>query len=176
MLRRLFSFLVIAWALGFAWFAAIPPAPLGPGRSDAAVVLTGGSGRIDRALEVLEQGWVKRVLVSGVDSEVRPREFAAEYDVPARTMACCIALEKVSVDTRSNAREAAEWIKANKVRSVRLVTSDWHMRRAALELENALPEGTTVVRDAVRTKPSFWTLFLEYHKLLATWLAQLWPG
>jgi len=171
MLRRLFSFLVIAWALGFAWFAAIPPAPLGPGRSDAAVVLTGGSGRIDRALEVLEQGWVKRVLVSGVDSEVRPREFAAEYDVPARTMACCIALEKVSVDTRSNAREAAEWIKANKVRSVRLVTSDWHMRRAAYEFEQASPN-VEIVRDAVRTKPSLRILFVEYHKLLAARVAR----
>ena len=170
MLRRLFSFVVIAWALGFAWFAAIPPPPLGPGRSDAAVVLTGGTGRIDRALEALDKGWVRKVLVAGVDSEVRRGEFASEYDVSRRTMACCLTLERVSVDTRSNAREAAEWIAAKKVRSVRLITSDWHMRRAAYELSQAAPD-VEIVRDAVRTKPSLRILFVEYHKLLASRIA-----
>jgi uncharacterized SAM-binding protein YcdF (DUF218 family) len=110
------------------------------------------------------------VLVSGVDSEVRRREFAAEYKVPRRTMACCVTLERTSVDTRSNAREAAEWIAANKARSVRLVTSDWHMRRAAWELEQAVPE-VEIVRDAVRTKPSLRILFVEYHKLIARRIA-----
>ena len=81
-----------------------------------------------------------------------------------------------ALDTRGNARVTAEWVAQRKVRSLRLVTSDWHMRRAALELENALPEGTTVVRDAVRTEPSLWILFLEYHKLLATVLSQALPG
>jgi uncharacterized SAM-binding protein YcdF (DUF218 family) len=170
MLRRLLSFVVIAWALGFAWFAAVLPQPLGPGRSDAAVVLTGGKGRIPRALEALERGWVKKVLVSGVDSEVRRREFAAEYEVPRRTMACCLTLERTSVDTRSNAREAADWIAAEKARSVRLVTSDWHMRRAAWEFAQAAPEAE-IVRDAVRTKPSLRILFVEYHKLLASRIA-----
>jgi uncharacterized SAM-binding protein YcdF (DUF218 family) len=167
MLRRLASFVLIAWALGFAWFAAILPQPIGAGRSDAAVVLTGGEGRIPRAFETLKRGWVRKVLVSGVDSEVRPREFAAEYRVDAPTMRCCVTLEQTSVDTRSNAAEAARWVAANQVRSVRLVTSDWHMRRAAWELEQALPKGTTIARDAVRTRPSLKVLFVEYHKWLA---------
>ncbi|QGN55056.1 YdcF family protein [Novosphingobium sp. Gsoil 351] len=172
MLRRLASFLVIAWALGFVWFAAIPPQPIGAGRSDAAIVLTGGDGRIQRALAVLGKGWVDKILVAGVDSEVRPREFAAEYEVSARTMARCVALDQVSVDTRTNAREAALWIAANKVRSVRLITSDWHMRRAAWELAKAAPD-VEIARDAVRTKPSFRILFIEYHKLIARRIAHV---
>ena len=171
MVRRLVSFVMIAWALGFAWFAAILPQPLGPGRSDAAVVLTGGEGRIDRALDVLGEGWVKRVFVAGVDPEVRPREFAAEYRVERSAMRCCVVLDQVSVDTRSNAREAAEWIARNKLRSVRLVTSDWHMRRAAWELDQAAPAALRIERDAVRTKPSLKILFVEYHKLLARRIA-----
>ena len=167
MLRRIASLVVIVWALGFVWFAAILPQPIGAGRSDAGIVLTGGEGRIPRALEVLAKGWVRRVLVAGVDSEVRPREFAAEYDASRRTMTCCVTLEQVSVDTRTNAREAAKWIAANKVRSVRLVTSDWHMRRAVYELERVVPPGTTIARDAVRTRPALRILFIEYHKLLA---------
>jgi hypothetical protein len=30
-----------------------------------------------------------------------------------------------------------------------------------------------VVEDAVPARPSLWTLFLEYHKLLASWLGRL---
>ena len=167
MLRRLASFVLIAWALGFVWFAALLPQPIEGGRSDAAVVLTGGEGRIDRALDAYRKGWVRKVLVSGVDSEVRSQEFAAEYRVDAPTLACCVTLEQSSVDTRSNASEAARWIAANRVRSVRLVTSDWHMRRAAWELEHALPGNVTIARDAVRSHPSLKLLFVEYHKLLA---------
>ena len=172
MLRRFASFVGIAWVLGFVWFAAIPPQPIGAGRSDAAIVLTGAEGRIPRALKVLGNGWVRLVLVAGVDSEVRSREFATEYDVTARTMACCLTLDRVSVDTRSNARETAAWIVANRVRSVRLITSDWHMRRAAWELEQVAPD-VEIARDAVRTKPSLRILFVEYHKLIARRIAHV---
>ena len=172
MLRRVAALIVIAWVLGFVWFAAIPPQPIGAGRSDVAIVLTGGEGRIARALEVLSRGWVRHVLVSGVDSEVRSREFAAEYDVTGHTMGCCITLDKISVDTRTNAREAATWIAAHKVHSVRLITSDWHMRRAAWELGQAAPS-VEIARDAVRTKPSLRILFIEYHKLIARRIAHV---
>ena len=172
MLRRFASFIVIAWVLGFVWFASILPQPIGAGRSDVAIVLTGGEGRIARALEVLSRGWVRHVLVSGVDSEVRPREFSAEYDVPAATLACCVTLDQISVDTRTNALEAASWIAAHKVHSVRLITSDWHMRRAAWELAKAAPD-VEIARDAVHTKPSFRILFIEYHKLIARRIAHV---
>ena len=172
MLRRFASFIVIVWALGFVWFAGIPPQPIGAGRSDAAIVLTGGEGRIRRALDVLDKGWVRHVLVAGVDSEVRPREFAVEYEVTGKTMACCLTLDRVSVDTRTNAREAAAWIAANKVHSVRLITSDWHMRRAAWELEQVAPD-VEIARDAVRTRPSLRILFIEYHKLIARRIAHV---
>ena len=172
MLRRLVAFTVMAWVLGFVWFAAVLPQPIGVGRSDVAIVLTGGEGRIARALEVLHLGWARHVLVAGVDSEVRPREFAAEYEVTGQTMACCVTLDQVSVDTRTNAREAAAWIAAHKAHSVRLITSDWHMRRAAWELGQAAP-GVEIARDAVRSKPKFRILFVEYHKLIARRIAHV---
>ena len=173
MIRRAASLVLIVWALGFAWFALILPQPLGPGKNDAVIVLTGGEGRIDRALEGLERGWASRMLVAGVDPEVRRREFAAEYDVSAARMECCITLERKSVDTRSNASEAARWISAQKVKTARLVTSDWHMRRAVWEIEQAVPPATLIVQDAVRTRPSFRILFLEYPKLLARRIGSL---
>jgi uncharacterized SAM-binding protein YcdF (DUF218 family) len=175
-IRRVLSLVVVLWAFGFLWFAMALPQPAGPEKTDAIVVPTGGGGRIQRGLELLREGQAQRMLDTGVDEDVRPNEFAAEYKVPRQTMACCVTLGFAALDTRGNARETSEWVAARKVRSLRLVTSDWHMRRAALELENALPDGTRVVRDAVRTEPSLRTLFLEYHKLLATWFVQVLPG
>ena len=51
-------------------------------------------------------------------------------------------------------------------KSMRLVTSDWHMRRARYEFNRQFDAGTRIVPDAVRTEPSFATLFAEYNKYL----------
>jgi uncharacterized SAM-binding protein YcdF (DUF218 family) len=173
MVRRVVSLIVLVWLLGFIWFAVALPRPAAAGKSDAVVVLTGGGGRIERGLEALENGWARRMLVSGVDREVRAREFQTEYKVQPALMACCIALDFQSVDTRSNAREAAQWIAENKFRSVRLVTTDWHMRRAAMELGGLLPAHVALIRDAVPSQPSLRILFLEYNKLLARGIQRL---
>lgn len=173
MIRRFVSMLVLIWLLGFMAFAMALPQPHGRGKTDAVVVFTGGEGRIPRGLAALETGWSPRLFISGVDPEVRPSEFAAEYDVPPQTMKCCVTLGFASYDTRSNAEEVNEWLTRNKCKSVRLITSDWHMRRAALELERELPRDMVVVRDAVPTEPSLRILFLEYHKLIATYLVGL---
>lgn len=176
MIRRTISLLVLVWLLGFLAFALALPQPHGRAKTDAVIVFTGGEGRIPRGLAALETGWAPRLFVSGVDREVRPAEFEAEYKVPAKTMACCITLGFESYDTRSNADEVAAWLAKGKGKSVRLVTSDWHMRRSALVLERALPDGVAVIRDAVPTQPSLRTLFLEYNKLLATFVWGLWEG
>ena len=176
MIRRIVSLLVVAWVFGFLWFAIALPQPAGAEKTDAIVVPTGSGGRIPRGLQLLREGAAERMLVTGVDADVRPGEFAAEYDATAELMECCVTLGFAALDTRGNARETAVWMAEHEVRSIRLVTADWHMRRAALELDAILPEGTTVLRDAVRTEPSLWILFLEYHKLIATWFARALPG
>lgn len=174
MFRRVASFVFLVWVIGFLWFVVALPRPAEDGvRTDAVIVPTGGAGRIPRGLAVLEQGLAARMLVSGVDSEVRPQEFAAQFGVSPRTMACCVTLGFAAVDTRSNAAETAKWVAQNEVRSLRLVTTDWHMRRAAGELDRTLPESVTVVRDAVPSRPDLRTLFLEYHKLIASRAAGL---
>ena len=175
MLRRISSLAVILWALGFVWFAVALPLPAGAEKTDVVVVPTGGEGRIARGLEVLRRGWAKRMLVSGVDREVKPGEFAAHYKVEPRLMACCVTLGFESVDTRSNAREIAGWLTKTGARSARLVTTDWHIRRTAFELGRVAPRRIAVVEDAVPSRPSFWILVLEYHKLLAARVASLWP-
>lgn len=167
MFRRTAAFILLAWIFGFFWFAMWLPGPYGgDAKADAIIALTGSQGRIEHALAVLEAGTAPRLLVSGVDPEVKPGEFAAEFAVPPGLMKCCVELGYQAFDTRSNALEAAQWVARHKARTIRLVTADWHMRRAALELERELPADVTIERDAVPSQPSFGALFLEYHKLL----------
>jgi uncharacterized SAM-binding protein YcdF (DUF218 family) len=171
--RRIASAAVLLWALGFLWFSLFLPRPAGDEHTDGVVALTGGAGRIPHALDVLRAGHADKLLVAGVDPAVRPAEFAAEYHVNPATLACCVTLGYESVDTRSNGQEAARWIAAQHAKSVRLVTNDWHMRRAGFDLAAAAPKGLIIVRDAVPTRPSLTTLFREYNKLLARLLAWL---
>jgi len=174
MIRRVVSLMFLAWAIGFLWFAVALPKPVSEAvTTDAVIVVTGGPGRIARGLEVLDKGLADTMLVSGVDPEVRPVEFAAEFGVSPAEMACCVTLGFAAVDTRSNAAETAKWVAQKEVRSLRLVTTDWHMRRAAGELDRALPNHVTVIRDAVPSQPDLGTLFLEYHKLIASRAAGL---
>ena len=173
MIRQGISAFFLVWVLGFLWFAVWLPQPASEQTTDAVIVPTGGPGRIAQGLQVLDRGLAKQMLVSGVDREVRPEEFAAEFEVDEARMACCVTLGFAAVDTRSNAAEIAQWVEDNEVTSLRLVTTDWHMRRAAGELDRTLPDSVTVVRDAVPSEPSMASLFLEYHKLLASWVAGL---
>ncbi|UAB78765.1 YdcF family protein [Erythrobacter sp. SCSIO 43205] len=171
--RYLASFVLLVWALGFLWFAAALPQPAGAERTDAVIVATGGAGRIPQGLAVLDAGLAQKMLVTGVDREVTPGEFAAEFEVSEARMECCVSLGFQAVDTRGNAAEAAEWVMENEIGSVRLVTTDWHMRRAGYELAQKLPDDMTLVRDAVPSTPSLASLFLEYHKLIASYGAGL---
>jgi len=164
MIRRGIAFILLAWMLGFVWFALWLPQPAPIAATDAVVVLTGGPNRIDRGLEILETGKSRKMLISGVDRDVRPSELAAQYRGSAEYFKCCIDLGFQSVDTRSNALETAAWVKRNKVKSLRLVTNDWHMRRARFELDRALPGDIDITSDAVSTQPSLSGLFKEYNK------------
>jgi uncharacterized SAM-binding protein YcdF (DUF218 family) len=167
MFTRLVALLALLWLLSFAWFAMFLPQPAGKARTEAAVVFTGGTGRVARGLAAIDRKQAPILLVSGVDQEVKPGEFRAEFGLSETRMQCCVTLGYESYDTRSNAAETARWLARHDAGSVRLITSDWHMRRAALELERLMPPGFVIVRDAVTTKPSFPVLLEEFHKFAA---------
>lgn len=164
---------VLVWALGFLWFTVALPQPADQVTTDAVIVPTGGAGRIAQGLTVLDDGLAHKLLVTGVDPEVTPEEFADQFEVEQAQMDCCVTLGFAAVDTRSNATETAQWVEANAITSLRLVTTDWHMRRAANELSRKIPSDVKVVRDAVPSQPSLASLFLEYHKLIASLVAGL---
>jgi uncharacterized SAM-binding protein YcdF (DUF218 family) len=168
MIARLLAFLAIIYVLGFALFAVTlgTPADADTPKVDAIVVITGGTGRIEHATGLLAVGKARRMLIAGADPSVRKVDLVERLRAPKNLFDCCVDLGSESVDTRSNAEEARRWLEKRHYRSVRLVTSDWHMRRARYEFNRQLPNGIKIVPDAVRTEPNFMTLFTEYNKYL----------
>lgn len=166
MIRRLAASLALAWLIGFGWFMLALPGPGDARPTDAIVVLTGGAGRIDRGLDLLRARAARRMLVTGVAPGVGPIALATEYRASPALFACCIDLGHEAVDTRSNAEETRDWVRRHGYKSVRLVTSDWHLRRAQLELANALGPDVAVIGDGVPGNPRAPLLLSEYNKLL----------
>lgn len=173
MTTRLSALLLLLYALGFALFAVSLGKAAGRERTEAIVVLTGGSGRLERGMAVLKRGDATRMLVSGADPSVTRADLARRLGPGTlATLRCCVDLGSEAVDTRSNAEEARRWMARRGYSSLRLVTSDWHMRRAAYEFRTDLPK-TRIVEDAVPTRPGLFTLFGEYNKYLLR-RASLW--
>jgi uncharacterized SAM-binding protein YcdF (DUF218 family) len=166
MIGRILSFLLLLYLLGFIIFAFTlgKPAPPAATATDAGVVLTGGSGRLEHGIAVLRSGKAKRLLIAGVDPSVRKRDLAQRIPGSGSLFQCCVDLGSESVDTRTNAEEASRWLASHRFRSFRLITSDWHMRRARYEFRRVLGNGYVIVPDAVTTDASFVTLFGEYNK------------
>lgn len=170
---RILVVLLLVYGAGYGVFALTLPQPAGDERTDAIVVLTGGTGRLDRGFALIERGLARRMLISGVARTVRPQELAAAYPVQPRLFECCITLGREAFDTRSNADEVARWLERDPVRSIRLVTNDLHMRRARYELEKRIGGEVTIVSDAVPTDADARQIFVEYNKFLLGGAADL---
>jgi uncharacterized SAM-binding protein YcdF (DUF218 family) len=142
-LAAIFVVLVI-WASGLLAFAArvdrSTPAK-DPPTADGIVALTGGSSeRILAALQLLESGKAKRMLISGVSRSVTRGELQTLTGADQPIYDCCVDLGFTAANTLGNGRETAEWARAKGYRTLILVTADYHMPRARLELKSAMPE------------------------------------
>jgi uncharacterized SAM-binding protein YcdF (DUF218 family) len=164
MIRRLLSLVLIGWLLGFAAFVIALPGPAASTHTDGIIVLTGGKGRIERGIALMETGAAQRMLVSGVDPSVRAADLVAVQNAPQQLFACCVDLGKTAIDTRTNAEESASWIKLHKFHTIRLVTTDWHVPRARFELARQLDRNVVITYDAVDSAPGLWILMREYNK------------
>jgi uncharacterized SAM-binding protein YcdF (DUF218 family) len=184
--RTLAALLVIAliWAAGLFAFAervqqSTPQAE--PAVADGIVALTGANSneRIAAAVQLLAERKGRRVLVSGVNRDVSREQLRIASGSVRRLYDCCVDLGFTAADTVGNARETAEWAKAMRYQRLTIVTSDYHMPRAMLELRAVLrPPATSLQTYAVPTAAlkthSWWRspgavrlMVVEYSKYLA---------
>lgn len=152
---RLIAFAVlVAFVTGFVLFVheARSLARDERTRADAIVALTGGEGRVVTAVQLLRDGRGGRLLISGVNPGSPPEDIARAAGAPAELFNCCIDTGDEAVDTRGNAREAAAWAARNEYATLIIVTNDFHMPRALLELQAAMPD-TRLIAYAAPTPP-----------------------
>jgi len=184
----LFVAVLLPLAIGFVWFAGnLPPPASDDAQTDAIVVLTGGSDRISTGISLLEAGRGKRLFVSGVHHGVDVAELLklAHANNPSGPppdpgLAQRIDLGHAAGDTVGNAIETADWMHANHFRTMRLVTADYHMRRALIDFRITAPDieiWPHPVRPPVtgagrwwRDRATFDLLLAEYGKyIIAKW-------
>ena len=181
MIRRLL-FLALTcigvWIGGLLWFAAqIPQAADNPSaRTDAIVVLTGGSGRLQKGLDLLADDKAEKLFVSGVYRGVEVRELLEISRATPEELQCCITLGYEADNTRGNAIETRNWLKQEGYRSIRLVTASYHMPRSLFEFRRVMPQ-VEIIAHAVRSEnyrqDDWWRwpgsarlLISEYNKFL----------
>lgn len=136
------AILALAWLAGLAWFAGSYTAPTDSldAKTDAIVVLTGGSGRIEEGINLLRAGAAPRLFVSGVEPGIELPELLKRAHIPPGPEDSAIALGHDAETTAANAAETAAWMRERKLHSLRLVTASYHMRRSLLEFRHAMPE------------------------------------
>ncbi|MBN9010900.1 MAG: YdcF family protein [Rhizobiales bacterium] len=133
---------LFALALGFVFFAESIVAATQPAdpRAEGIVVLTGGTARIDGALQLLAEGRADRLLISGVNPAVTLGAISQGVDRSLRhVLECCVDLGREARDTIGNAAETRAWADERGFTTLIVVTSDYHMPRSMTELAQAMP-------------------------------------
>src|SRR5271169_3901662 len=149
----------VAALTGFvAFISQLRSAETRPARAaDGIVVLTGGSSRVSDAMELLADGYGKRLLISGVHPTSAASDISRSVTDNQALMSCCVDLDRSAVNTRSNAAETRRWAHERGFKSLIVVTSNYHMPRAIVELSHAMPDIAlipfAVVGDKWRDEP-----------------------
>jgi uncharacterized SAM-binding protein YcdF (DUF218 family) len=145
---------------------AVTPDP--PLNAEAVTALTGGAdARIITAIQLADSLDVP-LLISGVNVDTNSVDIARITGVDLAQIECCVTLGKAAATTEGNGMEVADWSRRTKVKRVIVVTSEYHMDRALLELQRAMPEGTFIPHAVMTTKvrPADWYKDAPTAKLL----------
>lgn len=187
-LQRLFRFFIVLALVfllcGFIGYVLhvlrlTPVAPVA--KADGIVVLTGtGGGRIATGASLLEQGYGERLLVSGVHKDTPRSDIKTLMAISDDSFSCCVDLGYDAQNTIGNADEAADWARSMGYQTLIIVTSDYHMPRARIELEKAMGDITLIsypVAPPDMPKSSWWRsgdvlsrLVREYFKLVIIYI------
>ena len=145
--------------------------------ADGIVVLTGGASRVADAMELLAAGYGKRLLISGVHPASTAGDISRSVQESQALFRCCVDLDRSAVSTRGNAAETRRWTHERGFKSLIVVTSNYHMPRAIVEMSHAMPEIALipypVVGERWRDEPwwesgaTFRLVLSEYVKYIA---------
>jgi uncharacterized SAM-binding protein YcdF (DUF218 family) len=169
-----------AWLLGIIVFIANIPDEHIPSMeiTDAVVVLTGGSLRLEEGVNIFHSFPSKKLLISGIGEGVTIKDLPTTSHHLDENMRNKIVLGEIANSTITNAYETKIFMELNNFRSMRLVTSSYHIPRTKLIFEHVLPNITIIYhpvypanfrKNGYYISPkSFLMVSNEYNKYLLT--------
>lgn len=144
--------LILAFGAGFIIFSEHvgdlrpPPAEV---EADAIIVLTGGKGRIETAMELLAEKRGQRVLISGVYPSTNGGVLQRITNTDPALFACCVDLDRTALNTIGNAVESAKWIEDHQYKRVFVVTNNYHLPRSLLELSRRVVDAELIAYPVI---------------------------
>ena len=144
-------------------------------KSSLIVVLTGGKGRIEKGIELLNEGNGKFLLISGVfQKEKIQNKYLFKDNINLKE--CCIFFEEKAKNTFQNASEVSNWLKERRVEidSIQLITSYYHIPRSLIIFKKFFPDKKLITVPVCQfsfSKEFFFhirLIFSEYFKIFYT--------
>ncbi len=122
-------------------------------RSDVIVAISGGetAARTEEAVKLYQEGWAPHIIFSGAALDPNSPSNAAAMAAAARKAgvpAEAIALDEAAANTRQNAAGVAAIVNRQGYKSVILVTSPYHQRRAYVTFHRALGPALTITNHS----------------------------
>jgi uncharacterized SAM-binding protein YcdF (DUF218 family) len=167
-------------AVGFGFIRFVEQLPRGEpvleGDADGIVVLTGRASRISDAIELLATKRGKRLLISGVYPTTSAAAIARLVPEHQNLFSCCVELDYSAVNTSGNAVQTRIWARKHNIKSLIVVTSNYHMPRAMVEISHELPDvaliSYSIPPERVRIE-SWWESYATTRLLFAEYLKYL---
>ena len=172
MKSRVWILIAVIALIGFFFWGAYyisPQDELKP--ADVIVAVSGGDteARTLEAVKLYQEGWARQLLFSGAASDPKSqsnalamRKIAIDQGVPPDI----ITIEEKSSTTKQNAQEVSAIVTALHYKTIILVTSPYHQRRASIEFENRLGNDIAIINHPAMNDA--WTPF-EWWKSPRGW-------
>ena len=112
-------------------------------KTSSIVVATGGSNRILRGIQLIEEDLNRKMLITGVGKGISKVDIASAINankIQTEILKCCVDLDLSAINTYGNAKEAGLWLKKNNSTNSFLVTANYHMPRLILEFSRLRPK------------------------------------
>lgn len=128
--RRLFVFLVIVLFLtGFLTAGRFLSVNQSPQRADVIIVLSGGQGRIEKAVELYKAGCARYMLLSNSQELINQSGDMVQIAIALGIPRDIILTENAALSTYNNAEFTLPIMKEHGYTSAIVVSSEFHMRR-----------------------------------------------
>lgn len=171
---KLLMFLVLIYLIGLvAFIETLPFENTMPSKQvDVIAVLTGGTKRIDRGLGLLKEKQGKWLFISGVNRGVQLRTLVRASGYKQSYPHDKIILDYKARTTRENAIETKAFMDRAQLKSLLVVTADYHLWRTKLEINRYLGQNKEVYYSTVHPIDLSKRTWCKDYKLLCLYMVE----